>query len=388
MKDIHISSGVRGNKEYTKPDDECRSIAIYGHGSNRCEMFYKISQAISSSKKVEITNDKAKRFMSNVERLESMQYEEILQDLSNEIVIGSTFSNNSQALIEYKSSSKSILDKIRNILGKLLPSLNQKNEKNTYNQMQNSYTPNLRERLEEFSADDSYNNKDHYKSIDLKTMDNPLDYIHEFAEGNEKLRELLTTCFDKDITTIYCCAGHESGNDPFIMMMYDEKLNTTLNNLYNNNDIGVDVDNIFGNDNTRFNSDKLRISFSCDLQNGNNMFSTLNELIAQDKESELNEELSASFQGLNELRKYAMSVMLDCKSENFIYKYVQRNSQRMESLEEYATEIKTISDSLSVWFVIPKTDSVNFLNLISTSIEQEHPVESLEIIKSEENEQR
>lgn len=147
VKDISISSGIRGRESESSgipPDEECRSLLIYGSGSNRCEMFYKIKQAILSSltfNQKKIKESRAKQFIQNLEGLVAMSYDEIMQNISDGVGIGTTFSNNSEELIEYYFSINNSINKIRNILEKLFPFIKKINENKIYSKMQHSYTP-------------------------------------------------------------------------------------------------------------------------------------------------------------------------------------------------------------------------------------------------------
>jgi len=150
MSDINMYSGIRKSEDIIRPNNECRSLAIYGQGSNRCELFYKIKQGIETSENLKLTSNKAMRFYNNVEKLNTMPYDEILDDTNEGIVVGSVFTNASQTLIEYNTSKTSkFMQGIRILLSKVFPNMLKNNTElySKYKQMQDYYGPSLKKKL-------------------------------------------------------------------------------------------------------------------------------------------------------------------------------------------------------------------------------------------------
>lgn len=46
---------------------------------------------------------------------------------------------------------------------------------------------------------------------------------NDFSEGNEYLKKLLTFCFENDIKTTGCCAGHKGKQEPYIQFEFNDK---------------------------------------------------------------------------------------------------------------------------------------------------------------------
>ena len=163
MKDITMFTGIRsigiGGRDVL-PDSECRGFSVYGNNHNRCELFYRVSNAINDERDIELT-DKAKYFFDRVNSVYEGEYEDIVLDHIDGIPWTSVFNNNSTDLIEYRNKNRNFditkVPIIGKILQKVLSKIKLNSEKNKelkgkYDTFQESYaptTPTLKETLKQ-----------------------------------------------------------------------------------------------------------------------------------------------------------------------------------------------------------------------------------------------
>lgn len=56
--------------------------------------------------------------------------------------------------------------------------------------------------------------------------------IHIWAEGSQELEELLKTCYEYDLKTLYCCKGHKEKNKtPYLVLSFDNNKQEVLKKL-------------------------------------------------------------------------------------------------------------------------------------------------------------
>lgn len=102
----------------------------------------------------------------------------------------------------------------------------------------------------------SFNNG---KSLNIEEINDIEKAIEDFSEGNIYLQRLLLECYDNNIKTIACCAGHkEEESFPYIAFSYSEKNEQILYYLMSNlKDSGI----LFTYNNNSFSGNYLSLEF-------------------------------------------------------------------------------------------------------------------------------
>lgn len=107
MQNITISSEARhsGNGQLYA-DEELRELVFYAHNYNCCELFYKMRKGIETKESEIALSPKANRFYNLLNRLNATSREELQANVNDNIIVGSTFSTNTQEFTDFENSKK------------------------------------------------------------------------------------------------------------------------------------------------------------------------------------------------------------------------------------------------------------------------------------------
>ncbi len=157
MKDMSIELTVRGKSTDINdiyPNSECRALSIRCYNHNRCELFFRVAEALEKKEEIEL-NTRGRDFFTKVQEFNNMSYDEIIECVKSEVYFLGSMRNISGDYIRYqeyklkgglltKLKRLPIIRKLFEVFSKKLRKENRDYDKlkKVYKIFQESYTPN------------------------------------------------------------------------------------------------------------------------------------------------------------------------------------------------------------------------------------------------------